>query len=396
MIAGDVLSKFNVEEFPKHESLEEMMRRMIREPSLENEAFYIINLGTVVRKFQQWMSLLPRVKPFYAIKCNPNPAIVRTLAALGVNFDCASKSEIQQVLGCGISPTRIIYANPTKMVAHIKFAKSSGVDIMTFDNAAELQKISEHHRASRLVLRIAADDSDSQSPTSSKFGAHNDDVLELLNLARSLDLNVVGISFHVGSGCQNADSFVSAIHSARQAYDLALQLGFDMKLLDLGGGWPGSDSDRVTFTEVANKIRPVLDEIFPDVEIISEPGRFFVAESHTLCANVFAKRMNLADGNKELLYYINDGVYQSFNCIFFDNAVPQMQVLNPGSRVNQYRCTIFGPTCDSLDCIARDVEMIELEVGDWLYFRGMGAYTTAAASPFNGFKSSPTCYYFYD
>eukprot|EP01119_Soliformovum_irregulare_P006484 TRINITY_DN1853_c0_g1_i1.p1 TRINITY_DN1853_c0_g1~~TRINITY_DN1853_c0_g1_i1.p1 ORF type:complete len:413 (+),score=104.09 TRINITY_DN1853_c0_g1_i1:221-1459(+) len=396
-IAGDILKKFNVEPYPKNETIEQIMRRMTKDPSLENEAFFIINLGTLVRKYQEWMKELPRVKPFYAIKCNPNPALVRTLAALGVNFDCSSKSEIQQVLGCGIAASRIIYANPTKMVAHIKFAKSSGVDVMTFDNAAELQKISEHHRSSRLVLRIVVDDSNLQSPAESKFGALMDDVPDLLKLAKTLDLNVVGVSFHVGFGRQSAESFVSGIQSARQVFDIAEELGFQLKLLDLGGGWPGSDSDRIKFTDIAQQIRPLIDELFPsDIEVISEPGRFFVAESHTLIVNVFAKRQAITpEGSKELLYYINDGVYQSFNCILFDNAMPPMTVLNPGDRHLKHRCTIFGPTCDSLDCIARDIDVIELEVGDWLYFKDMGAYTTAASSPFNGFKSSQ-CFYFYD
>jgi ornithine decarboxylase len=330
-----------------------------------------------------------------AIKCNPNNAIVKTLASLGVNFDCASKQEIQQILGSGISASRIIYANPTKMKSHINFAKGVGVDLMTFDNMAELEKVSECFPGARLVLRIITDDSNSVCKFSTKFGAPMDQTYSLLTRAKELCLNVVGISFHVGSGCMSTKSFVAAIQSAHKVFKQGEELGFEFNVLDLGGGWPGTDDDGICFTEIADCIRPVLDEYFgPEVDIIAEPGRYFAAECHTLAVNVFAKRSMPDENNgRKFLYYINDGVYQSFNCIFFDHVHPKPLVFKPNGRTEMFKCTIFGPTCDSMDCIAKDIMMPELEVGEWLYFKNMGAYTTAAASPFNGFKSHANTYY---
>jgi len=99
------------------------------------------------------------------------------------------------------------------------------------------------------------------------------------------------------------------------------------------------------------------------------------------------------DGEKHFLYYVNDGVYQSFNCILFDHYEPKALVLEQKGRTDMYKCTIFGPTCDSMDCISKDILFPELEVGEWIYFKNMGAYSVAAASPFNGFKSHPTTFY---
>jgi ornithine decarboxylase len=391
-VPQEVVDKFDVETVT--ESVEELIAQKIEEGDHE-EAFYIVDLGAVLKQYKQWISLLPRVKPFYAIKCNSNPAIVKTLGGLGVNFDCASKAEIQQILGSGYDASRIIYANPTKMKSHINYAKTVGVDLMTFDNSHELHKVAECFPNARLVLRIITDDSHSICKFSTKFGAPMTQTKNLLKLAKELGLNVVGISFHVGSGCMSTQSFSAAIKSAAHVFEEAKEVGYDLKLLDLGGGWPGTDDDGITFSSIANCIRPILDDLFPaNVEIIAEPGRYFCAASHTLAVNVFAKR-TIPDGEsgKRFLYYINDGVYQSFNCIFFDHSHPMPLVFLPGERTQNYKCTIFGPTCDSMDCIAKDIELPELEVGEWLYFKNMGAYTVAAASPFNGFKSCPTIYY---
>jgi ornithine decarboxylase len=395
-VPRDVISKYDVEAVNTEETVEALMNRKISEGQVpENEPFYIINLNTIVKKFEEWQSALPRVKPFYAMKCNPNIAIIRTLASLGVNFDCASKTEIQTILGCGVSSKRIIYANPCKMVSHIQYAKASDVEMMTFDNAAELTKIAEVYPEAKLVLRIITDDSQSICRFSTKFGAPLDKCPSLLAHAKELGLNVMGVSFHVGSGCMNPQSFCSAIKNAHAIFKQAEEYGFHMSLLDLGGGWPGTGYEGISFAEVAQAIRPLIDELFPEnIEVIAEPGRYFVAQSHTLAVNVYAKREVVHNGEKSFLYYINDGVYQSFNCIIFDHYSPKPLILNSANqRTELYRATIFGPTCDSMDCVNKDILIPEVEVGDWLYFRNMGAYSVAAASPFNGFKSCPTLFY---
>lgn len=403
----DVVNKHEVTSVGYNVPMEEIIsHKLANDPEIRDtqDAFFIVDLGCVTRKFNLWKEHLPRVTPFYAIKCNPNTAIIKTLHSLGAGFDCASKSEIAQVLGCGVPPEKIIYANPTKMKSHIAFAKSNAVDLMTFDNKEELFKISEVFPKARVVLRIITDDSNSLCRFSTKFGAPIEDCPELIRYAKELDLDLVGISFHVGSGCLSVASFESSIRNAFYLFKMAEEIGFNLHLLDLGGGWPGSDLPdeqhddgkfHITFSEIADAVRILLDELFPPesgVTLIAEPGRYFVAESHTLVVNVFAKRHSKNDSGN-FLYYINDGVYGSFNCIFFDHCTPKPQLVNAKDRTELYKCTLFGPTCDSIDCVAKDIELPELEVGDWLFFKNMGAYTVAAASNFNGFKSCPIlCY----
>jgi diaminopimelate decarboxylase len=110
------------------------------------DPFYVLDLGLLIELYQGWVQSIPRVKPFYAVKCSPDPALLSTLAALGAGFDCASKAEISQVLALGVSPEKIIFANPCKMHSHIKYAASVGVNIMTFDCEMEVHCSLPPHR----------------------------------------------------------------------------------------------------------------------------------------------------------------------------------------------------------------------------------------------------------
>eukprot|EP00300_Choanocystis_sp_HF-7_P000869 c10722_g1_i1.p1 GENE.c10722_g1_i1~~c10722_g1_i1.p1 ORF type:complete len:466 (+),score=62.44 c10722_g1_i1:52-1449(+) len=393
-----------------------------------HDAFFVMNLATVVRKAIEWRQLLPRVQPFYAVKCHPNPVIVSTLATIGVSFDCASEAEIRLSLSAlrrvpGLSDEqkqsiadRIVFAHPCKSKHHLEFARREGVQHMTFDNAAELTKIHTHYPTARCILRLLpASTGMTLMPFGSKFGASEREAHALLKHAKALGINVVGVSFHVGSGCFNPEAYVRALELCRRVFDFAnTKLGIQMSLLDIGGGWPGSDSsDCISFADMATVVAKTLDELFPEdpvnpVQIIAEPGRYFVTESATLAVSVVAKRDNQdlitrAKTDEEedddlppqstepgdILCYLSDGVYGSFNNIIFDHAKVSPQVLRSESaqqsrEVAKY--TLFGPTCDSVDVICKGVELPKLGLGDWLYFSNMGAYTSASASEFNGFK----------
>ncbi|NXB43253.1 DCOR decarboxylase, partial [Leucopsar rothschildi] len=372
----------------------------------DKDAFYVADLGDIVKKHMRWHKALPRVTPFYAVKCNDSRAVVKTLAVLGAGFDCASKTEIQLVQSIGVPPERIIYANPCKQVSQIKHAASSGVKMMTFDSEVELMKVARAHPKAKLVLRITTDDSKAVCRLSVKFGATLKTSRLLLERAKELDLAIVGVSFHVGSGCTDPETFVQAISDARCVFDMGAELGFNMYLLDIGGGFPGSEDVKLKFEEITNVINPALDKYFPSdsgVNIIAEPGRYYVASAFTLAVNIIAKKIVLKEqtgsddeddaNDKTLMYYVNDGVYGSFNCILYDHAhVKPVLQKRPKPDDSCYSCSIWGPTCDGLDRIVERFNMPELQVGDWILFENMGAYTVAAASTFNGFQR-PTIHY---
>jgi len=305
------------------------------------------------------------------------------------------------------------------------------VQMMTFDNADELHKIKKHHPTARLLLRIITDDSKSLCQFGLKFGAHLDRIKPLLSLAKELELNLIGISFHVGSGCGDAMAFDDAVRRARYAFDVAAEVGLPpLSMLDIGGGFPGQlVRSGPTFPQIAAVLRSAIDRYFSPEEnplfapehlrIIAEPGRYFVTSAFYIAVNVIARRVveSPADGSRSFMYYVNDGVYGSFNCTMFDHQTVYPGILsrdgdfasvdplaiNPvdGSaptataeelRGSLYTSSIWGPTCDGIDCITRSAQLPECQPGDWLFFREMGAYTKCAASEFNGFALSKVVY----
>ncbi|GJJ14801.1 hypothetical protein Clacol_009069 [Clathrus columnatus] len=368
-------------------------------------AFFTADLSQVYAQHARWVKNLPDVEPFFAIKSNPDPYVLRLLAGLGTGFDCASHNEIRQVLDLGVDPSRIIFANPCKPTSIIRFAAMESVNVMTFDNADELVKIARSHPKAKLVIRILTDDSKSLYRLGLKFGVPVSAVPTLLMKAQELKLDVVGVSFHVGSGCMDSNVFGDAIGRAKQAFVMGSALGYEFTILDVGGGFEDAE-----FEKMAAVLREAIDVHFPErknIRVIAEPGRFFVTRAFTLAVNIIARRVVRTDGNDEetpqVMYYINDGVYGSFNSVLFERETvhPYVVTLNgsfPSSsslaREPLVPSSVWGPTCDSTDYVCPLVKLpLGLKVGDWLGFRGMGAYTLCTTTQFNGFEPSQVVYY---
>ncbi|XP_061116106.1 ornithine decarboxylase 1-like [Conger conger] len=370
------------------------------------DAFFVGDLGDVLQKHLRWVRAMPRVTPFYAVKCCDSRDVVMTLATLGTGFDCASKTEIQLVQSLGVDPSRIIYANPCKQMSHMKYASAHGVQMMTFDSVGELMKVAHCYENPKLVLRIAVNDAGSMFAMSNKFGAKLERCPLLLEQARELGLDVIGVSFHVGSGCTDPEAYSQAISDARRVFDMGAELGYNMTLLDIGGGFPGSDDSKLKFEEFTAVINPALDKHFPahsGVRVIAEPGRYYVSSAYTLAVNIIAKKVEIeekmacddeGDGanKRTLMYYVNDGIHGSFLAILFGTSyLPSLyKKLKPDERL--YHCKIWGQTCDGTDCIVEQCILPDLQVGEWLLFHNMGAYTVTVSSTFNGFQKPEVHY----
>ncbi|KAI9457029.1 pyridoxal-dependent decarboxylase [Boletus coccyginus] len=375
------------------------------------KAFFVTDLGQVYRQHQRWLHCMPDIEPFYAVKCNPDPYVLRLLAALGAGFDCASNGEIAKLLALGgVEPNRILFANPCKATSFIRNAARVGVDKMTFDNEDELYKIARAHPGAKLIVRILADDSKSVCRFGVKFGASLEVIPRLLTKARELHLDVIGVSFHVGSGCYDPTIYEDAVRRARDAFDMGSQIGYQFSLLDVGGGF--EDGRLETAASVLTR---AIQHYFPDrtgIKVIAEPGRYYVSRAFSLATNIIARRAPMNEGCLEaegasdskreeasVMYYINDGVYGAFNCIMFDHQVvaPHVLSMNGSFHVAETETmlasSVWGPTCDSLDQVCKSVMLPRgLQVGDWLGWHEMGAYTICAASQFNGFELSDVLY----
>ncbi|XP_056263015.1 ornithine decarboxylase-like [Pseudoliparis swirei] len=331
--------------------------------------------------------------------------IETTLPVRMMKTMCSSKWQ----LGTVFLTDSISYLVVSNIFGHLsqkysrRYARTHGVHTMTFDSEEELLKISRCHAKAKLVLRIAVDDSASKVRLSLKFGARLESVAKLLGRAGDLGLEVIGVSFHVGSGCTDSLAFRRAIADARRVFDLGNLLGLQMSLLDIGGGFSGIEDCLVEFEEFSEVINAALDEFFPPdsgVQIIAEPGRYFVDSAFTLAANVIGKKV-IADDLDEhsdgehnspdrlMMYYLNDGVYGSMRCITNDAAhnrlEPYLHRVVESSE-QRFRSVLWGPTCDSADKVTDSCWFPELDVGDWLLVDNMGAYSVIWCTDFNGFE----------
>ena len=395
-----LLQKYEVKLYGSEADIYEIINDFLEENQSE-KAFYLIDLGEISRSYSKWTSLLPDVKPYYAVKCNPNHVLLNALASLGANFDCASENEMKTIIKITNDPTRIIFANPCKMTSQIRYSRSNDVDLMTFDCEEELYKIKLYHPYAKLVLRLAVDDSKSICKFNKKFGCYLTQVKDLLVIAKTLKLDVVGFSFHVGSGCSSADSFYDAISDCKKACTVALELNINVSIIDIGGGFPGVDKN-VKFEDIAKRVNDAICEFFQEevenksIQFIAEPGRYFAQKSHTLVLNVIGKKITYdVNDEKIIVYYLNDGVYNSFNCIFFDHSNPVILPFNERDG-KLFKSKIFGNTCDSIDTISENIMLPELAIGEWVYVENFGAYTIAASSGFNGMENPINKYIFRD
>jgi ornithine decarboxylase len=394
------------------------------ECGLESGSFLVTNLSDIVGQLRQWHSELPMVEPFYAVKCNPDPVILRLLASLGCNFDCATMGEIDLVLNGlgddlsfgpkGRARSSIVYANPAKMEHMIRFAMDNDVRMTVFDGEDELHKIAAlgGHEKFDLLLRLTTDDKASICQFSKKFGCPVADAPHLLRVAKSLGLRVAGVSFHVGSGCGDADAYVTALSHALTVFKTGEALGMaPMNIIDIGGGFPGDSGGyggpgMPTFQDLALAIRRGIDAFalnlerpISEIRFIAEPGRYFVSASTVITTKVYSRK----GGATEIqALYVDDGVYGSFNNVVYDHATPiplRLSSVLGGSDPKEelIPSAVFGPTCDGLDqmCSLDSTLLPRCAVGDWIIWENQGAYTHTASFIFNGYTHFPSKTYCY-
>ena len=349
----------------------------------------VVDHAIIRRNYATFRRHLPRVQAYYAVKANPAPEIVRTLHRAGASFDVASMPEFLLVHeNIERLPAKqrqdfiwdkIIYANPIKPKETLQ-ALDEYKPLITYDNPEELRKIKRYAPNAGLVLRLRVPNTGSMVELSSKFGCDSGEALQLILEAFKVGLVVEGLSFHVGSQCTNFDNFIQALNIAAAVRDEARTHGHNIKILDIGGGFPVPyDANVKPFGELARKLNAEIDRLFAkDIEILAEPGRFLVATAATAVARIIGKAAR--DG--KTCYYIDDSVYHTFSGIIFDHCQYRIKSLKGGERE---MCTVFGQTCDGMDTIAQSEELPALQIDDLVYSEQIGAYSNASSTWFNGF-----------
>ncbi len=320
----------------------------------------------------------------YAVKCNPEPAVLRALWEGGVrHFDCASANEISLVRQM-FPDASIHFMHPVKSRRAIREAYGRHeVRDFVLDGADELEKIlteTGHAGDLGLFVRLALPPGDAAIDLSGKFGAEANDAVALLRAARPSAARL-GVSFHVGSQCLDPVAYRHAMELAGRIIRAA---GVEVEIIDVGGGFPVSypDIEPPPLGAFLAEIEAAFDalELPAGVRLWCEPGRALVAAGGSVVVQVQMRR--------GAMLYVNDGVYGSLSDAGALGFRFPARAIRPGVETSQDLApfSFYGPTCDSAD-IMRGPFLLPADIaeGDWIELSQLGAYGACLRTAFNGF-----------
>ena len=341
--------------------------------------FLILDTAIVREKARRFRAAMPRVRPHYAVKANPDRRVVKALMQEGCRFEIASTPELDLLMSLGVNAAEVFYSNPVRSRQAIAYAASKGVEWFVVDSTDELRKIHEVKPDAKQYLRIAAPNIGSDWPLSGKFGCSVGDSREIVALAAKLGADLAGVTFHVGSQCRNPENWRVGIEKARTLFDSMARAGLKPRMLDIGGGFPVRHVKPIPSIEVIGEVVNEALKAFPeDVQVIAEPGRYLVSDAGYFVCRVLGTATR---GGKRWMHW---------DAGLFGGVIETTEGLKYKIRCNRsgpdIAWNIAGPTCDSVDVVMREEPLpSDLQEGDFIYLRNAGAYTTAYASEFNGF-----------
>ncbi|MDX2484663.1 MAG: type III PLP-dependent enzyme [Pseudodonghicola sp.] len=348
----------------------------------------VLDVDRVADQFHALKAGLGRARIHYAVKANPAREIVERLVNLGSGFDAASRAEIELCLSLGAHPDHISFGNTVKKPRDIEFAFHAGITLFAADAEEELEKIAEFAPGSRVYIRLIVDASEADWPLSRKFGCARDKAIALMDLAVSLGLHPVGMSFHVGSQTRRAEMWTATLDQVAAVWRAAQEAGHHLDLLNIGGGFPAYYGEEIQGpTPYAARVMELITERFGDVaQIMAEPGRGMVAEAGMIAAEVLLVSRK-SDSDLHRWVYLDIGKFSGL-AETMDEAI-RYQFVTDRDHEPMGACILAGPSCDSADVLyeKRPVELpLGLKSGDRILIRNCGAYTSTYASVgFNGF-----------
>lgn len=348
----------------------------------------VIDTKAIVQRYDALARGLGRAHVHYAVKANPAPEILAALLAQGAGFDAASRAEIELCLAQGARPENISFGNTIKRASDIAFAHAAGITLFAADAEEELEKIADNAPGADVYIRLLVEASSADWPLSRKFGCAPDKALLLMARARDLGLRPVGLSFHVGSQTRQAVMWAPVLDQVAVVWHAAQDAGFDLRLLNIGGGFPAFYGDAIEApTPYAAHVMAMVEARFGKVpEIMAEPGRGLVAEAGAIVAEVLlVSRKSESDLHRWV--YLDIGKFSGL-AETMDEAIRYAFVTERDHEPTG-ACILAGPSCDSADVLyeRQPVQLpLGLRAGDRIVIRSCGAYTSTYASVgFNGF-----------
>ena len=365
--------------------------RYIAVNSLHPTPHTLFSVSTAVNEYKRLSELIP-ADIWFAVKAAPLPELLTALAELGCGADVASPAEVELCLKTGIPAESISYGNPIRSQSEIVQTAAFGVRTWVVDTELEVQRLAEWAPGSRVILRLANGGIGADWPLSYRFGCAPSEARRLAREADKLDLEVIGLCWHVGSQQRNIHAWDAPLEKAAALWKDLAKDGIHLSLLNLGGGLPAFcySSEVPPIEQFASAILAALDKHFPSrPQLAIEPGRALTAASGVTVVEVKAiadrpdgKRYVFLNGGLfsiGLIESVNDAVRYNIEAIDYPTGVPTSPVV------------ITGPSCDSFDTLTPLYRLpAELKVGDRIAIWGTGSYTWPyAAQQFNGHVPAP-------
>ena len=352
--------------------------------------FLVTDIASIEARYHEFIvAFRGRVAAHYAVKCNPSPRVLQALHAVGAGFEVASQHELLLAVAAGAAPEDVLYSNPVRPSAHVRFAAGMGLRYFVVDGPRELRKIAENAPGSSVVARIRVDDGGSKFPLSSKFGAEPEVAFRLLAQAPALGLVPAGLTFHVGSQSIDPTAWSRAVDQCGEVLFELDDRGIRLEILDIGGGFPATvGPDVPTLEDIAAPTLAAINRLPVGVgRIVAEPGRGLVGDAAVLAATVIGCERRAG----RMWVYLDVGAYNGLmEAAQTGGRWPfPLRTSRPDDRTaGRLHCTLTGPTCDSSDTILLEADLPEtITEGDRVYIGSAGAYSMSYVSAFNGFDS---------
>lgn len=384
-------------------SHESFLKKSIEQDSLDS-AFCVVDLAEIVHSVTSWRQEVPRIEPVFSLAANPDEAVLRVLQSQDVSFSVATSRELPHTKKFLDMPLlNIMDFNGARGDKYTRSCVAAGVNTFLVNSRSDLMRICKFSSSASIMINLNCFDVKKESALK--------EILSILNAATALHFEVAGVYTSITHEKEHSDlysrlkSILDTLNATKKVFSYSALHGFCLKKIHLSGSFVDSlvhtstEDNKFLFTlnSCLNQCFPL--EEFPLVSISADANDALVASSHTVAAVITGTK----HGSDESMYYIDDGIYGSFHsCMIGPHMekkivplpLPMVSTISRGSDVQITGCTIWGPTCDSLDVIGKGIPLPRLTIGDWMYFKSVGSFSIANGTEFNGVANPQVRYVF--
>ncbi len=354
-----------------------------------NTPLYVYDFNNITNRYDELKDAFGGKKSLvaYAVKSNSNLAVIRHLANLGAGADCVSIGEVRRALRAGIKKYKIIFSGVGKKDDEIREALESDILLINLESEAEMKRVEMIAKELKVEARISIRVNPNVDPKThpyistglheNKFGVSLDSAKRMYIYAKKSEhLNPVGIHFHIGSQLTELSPITEACGIVADLVRSLDAIGIEIKFFDVGGGIGVVYDDEVTIRP-ADYAKAILSQIKGlDVTILSEPGRYMMANSGIFLTKVLYEKIN---GEKR--FVIVDGAMNDLLRPSLYNAYHKIEAVKKEGEKS--KADIVGPVCESGDFLGKDVELPIMEHNDILVVHSAGAYGFTMSSNYN-------------